>query len=228
MILHPLSQVTIYALILSNILSARLPGIDNKYAYAIYLMSGLLAWNLFSEITTRCVNVFVENGSLMKKMNFPRITLPAIVIGSALFNNFLLFLMMLVVFLILGHEFGPMILWVIPLTILVVTVAIGFGLVLGVVNVFVRDTGEVVTIVMQFWFWFTPIIYPVSIIPEKYHYLLYFNPIFPIIDAYHQAILYDQSPNLYSLGPTAIIGIVLMLLGLFLFRNASAEMTDLL
>jgi lipopolysaccharide transport system permease protein len=191
-------------------------------------MSGLLAWNLFSEITTRCVNVFVENGSLMKKMNFPRITLPAIVIGSALFNNFLLFLMMLVVFLILGHEFGPMILWVIPLTILVVTVAIGFGLILGVVNVFVRDTGEVVTIVMQFWFWFTPIIYPVSIIPEKYHYLLYYNPIFPIIDAYHQAILYDQSPNLYSLGPIAIIGIVLMLLGLFLIRTASAEMADLL
>ena len=81
MIIHPLAQVAIYALILSNVLAAKLPGIDNKYAYALYLMAGMLAWNLFSEIVSRCLTIFIENGNLMKKMRFPRIALPVNVVG---------------------------------------------------------------------------------------------------------------------------------------------------
>ncbi|HDO26019.1 MAG TPA: ABC transporter permease, partial [Nitrospirae bacterium] len=89
-IINPLSQVLIYALILSNVLAAKIPGIENKYSYAIYLMAGLLAWTLFNEIITRCLNLFIEQGNLMKKMSFPRITLPSIVIGSCLINYILL------------------------------------------------------------------------------------------------------------------------------------------
>jgi lipopolysaccharide transport system permease protein len=228
MILNPLSQVAIYALILSNVLSAKLPGIDNKYAYAIYLMAGLLAWSLFSEITTRCLNVFVSNGNLIKKMSFPRITLPAIVIGSSLFNYFLLFLMMVVVFLLLGHEFGYMMLWLIPLTLLVVMLAVGFGLVLGVINVFVRDVGEVMGIVMQFWFWFTPIVYPINILPEHYRHFLEYNPIFAVVDSFHSVILYNQQPNYIGMIQTLCLSLVLLLVGLFLFRKSSSEMVDLL
>ena len=98
MIINPLAQVAIYALILSNVLAAKLPGIDNQYAYAIYLMAGLLAFTLFSEIISRCLNLFIEQGNLMKKMSFPRITLPTIVAGSCLLNNVLLFVAMLGVF----------------------------------------------------------------------------------------------------------------------------------
>lgn len=75
-IINPLSQVLIYALILSNVLAAKIPGIENKYSYAIYLMAGLLTWSLFSEIINRYFNLFIEQGNLMKKMSFPRITLP--------------------------------------------------------------------------------------------------------------------------------------------------------
>ena len=99
-IINPLSQVLIYALILSNILSSKLPGIDNKYAYAIYLMAGLLAWNLFSEIIGRCLNLFIAQANIMKKMSFPRITLPTIVVGSCMLNNLLLFISMLGIFAI--------------------------------------------------------------------------------------------------------------------------------
>ena len=82
MIINPLAQVAIYALVLSNVLAAKLPGIDNKYAYALYLMAGMLAWSLFSEIISRCLTLFIDQGNLMKKMRFPRITLPVIVVGS--------------------------------------------------------------------------------------------------------------------------------------------------
>ena len=72
-ILHPLAQVLIYATILSSVLSAKLPGIDSKYAYAIYLMSGMLCWMLFSEIFSRCIGIFTDNANIIKKMSFPKI-----------------------------------------------------------------------------------------------------------------------------------------------------------
>jgi len=229
MIINPLSQVAIYALILSNVLAAKLPGVSNQYAYAIYLMAGLLAWTLFSEIIGRCLNLFIEQGNLMKKMSFPRITLPAIVVGSNLLNNSLLFIAMLGIFAMLGHQFSVAMFWLIPLTLIVVVFALGIGLMLGVMNVFLRDIGQLIPIIMQMLFWLTPIVYPVSIIPESYQHLLNLNPMYPITNAYQQILVYGAAPTFDGgLATTTIIALVLILLSLFLFRRASAEMVDVL
>ena len=91
MILNPLSQVLIFTFVLSAVLSAKLPGINNQYAYAIYLMAGTLGWSLFSEIVNRCLTLFIDNANILKKLVFPKITLPLIVTGSALVNNLFLF-----------------------------------------------------------------------------------------------------------------------------------------
>ena len=227
-IINPLAQVAIYALILSNILAAKLPGIENKFAYAIYLMSGLLAWTLFIEIINRCLNLFIEQGNLMKKMNFPRITLPSIVVGSSLLNNILLLIAMLGIFALLGHNFSLVMLWLIPLTLTVVSLALGIGLILGVMNVFLRDIGQIVPIVLQVWFWFTPIVYPETIIPESYRHLLNLNPMYPIISAYHNVLVYNTTPTLNALVIVEATSFALMLLSLFIFRRASAEMADVL
>jgi len=227
-IINPLSQVLIYALILSNILATKLPGIDNKYAYAIYLMAGLLAWNLFSEIISRSINLFIAQANLMKKMSFPRITLPSIVVGSCLLNNILLFVSMLAIFAILGHQFTLTMFWLIPLTVIVVILALGIGLILGVMNVFVRDIGQAFTVILQLWFWFTPIVYPITIIPESYRHLLQLNPMYSIVDAYHQILVYNQAPQLQSMIVLSAIAGFLALVGLLLFRRASAEMVDVL
>jgi lipopolysaccharide transport system permease protein len=227
-IINPLSQVLIYALILSNILAAKLPGIDNKYAYAIYLMAGLLAWNLFSEIISRCLNLFIEQGNLMKKMCFPRITLPTIVMGACGLNNVLLFISMLGIFALLGHTFSAVMLWLIPLTLIVMVLALGIGLIIGVMNVFLRDIGQAIPIILQVWFWFTPIVYPENIIPESYRHLLSLNPMYPITSAYHQVLVYNNAPQLDSLIVISAIACALALLSFFLFRRASAEMMDVL
>ena len=226
MIINPLSQVLIYALILSNVLAAKLPGIENKYSYAIYLMAGLLAWTLFSEIIGRCLTLFIEQGNLMKKMSFPRVTLPAIVIGSCLLNNILLFSAMLVIFALLGHQFTLAMLWLIPLTLVVVVLALGIGLILGVMNVFLRDIGQVTPIILQMIFWFTPIVYPINIIPEAYRHWLKFNPMYPLTDVYQQVLVYGNNPNWEGVLIIAAIGLILAGVSLFIFRRASAEMVD--
>jgi len=228
MIINPLAQVAMYALVLSNLITAKLPAIENKYAYAIYLMAGLLAWTLFSEIVSRCLSLFIANGELMKKMSFPRITLPSIVVGACLFNNVLLFIAMMLVFVLLGHNFGAALLWLIPLTLTVVALGLGIGLILGVINVFLRDIGQGFPIVLQVWFWFTPVIYPESIIPEAYRGLLNLNPMYPIVSAYHQVLVYNQAPSLGSFTVIFCVAMILSLLSLFMFRRASGEMVDVL
>lgn len=228
MIVHPLAQVAIYALILSSVLAARLPGIDSRYAYAQYLMAGILAWTLFAEILSRCLTLFIEQGSLMKKMRFPRITLPVIVVGSSLLNNLLLLLALLVVFAALGQAPHFNMLWLIPLTFACALLATGLGLIVGVLNVFMRDIGQLVPIILQMWFWFTPIVYPLNIIPESYRSILLLNPMFPVVNAYHEVLVYGRAPDLLHLAVILGVGVMLMLLGLFMFRKAAPEMVDVL
>ena len=228
MIINPLAQVAIYALILGNVLAAKLPGIDNKHAYPIYLMSGLLAWTLFSEIIGRCLNLFIEQGNLMKKMQFPRITLPAIVVGSNLLNNALLFISMLGIFALLGHHFSIAMLWLMPLTIILTGFALGIGLALGVTNVFVRDLGHAVPILLQVWFWFTPIVYPATIIPEDYRHWMAFNPIYHFTNAYQDILVYGRPPEVGGIVIIGVSSLLLLLLSLFLFRRSSEEMVDVL
>ena len=227
-ILNPLSQVLIYALILSNVLAAKLPGVDSQYAYAIYLMAGLLGWTLFNEIVGRCLNIFIEHGNLIKKMSFPRVTLPAIAVGSCLINNLFLFISMLGIFALLGHQFNMAMLWLIPLTLVVIVFSLGIGLILGVMNVFLRDIGQVTPIILQMLFWFTPIVYPITIIPEAYRHWLNLNPMYPIIDAYQQILVYGNSPQWGGVLIILAVGIILSIVGLFMFRRSSAEMVDAL
>jgi len=228
MVLHPLTQVLMYALVLSAVLSTKLPGIDNRFAYAIYITSGILVWSLFSELVSRCLTIFIDNGNLMKKMAFPRICLPIIVSGSTLFNNVMLFLTIVVIFSLLGHLAGATLVWLPLLMVVTTALGIGIGLIFGVLNVFMRDIGQIVPIILQFGFWFTPIIYPRSIIPEAYRSWLDLNPMYHLVSGYQDILVYNKSPQLYGVMIVALISILLLIVALVLFRKANEEMVDAL
>lgn len=226
MILNPLSQVLIFAFVLSAVLSAKLPGITNQYAYAIYLMAGTLGWSLFAEIVNRCLTLFIDNGNILKKLVFPRIALPLIVTGSALVNNVLLFVAILAIFGVLGHLPSMALIWLPVLMVINIALALGLGLGLGVLNVFMRDIGQIVPVLMQFLYWFTPIVYMANIIPEQYQEWLAFNPMIPIINGYQNILLYNKEPDWTGLGGITIIALSLLAFSLLLFRKASPEMVD--
>lgn len=228
MIVHPLVMVAIYAFVLSAVLSAKFAGIDSQYAYAIYLTSGILGWTLFSDVINRCLNLFVGNADLLKKMVVPKIALPLITAGAGLVNNVFLFLAILVIFAFLGHGPSLQLLWVPVITFVLLAFAMGLGLIIAVLNVFIRDIAQVVPIVLQFLFWFTPIVYPIAVIPEDLRGVIEFNPLYPAISAYHDVLAYQQSPDVYSLALMAAAGLGLAALGLWLIRQASAEMVDVL
>lgn len=227
-IINPLAQVAIYALILSNVLASKLPGIESKYAYAIYLMSGLLAWSLFSDIVLRSLNLFIEQANLIKKTSFPKATLLIIIAISNLVSNTFLFIAVLVIFLLLGQSFSLDVVLIFPLTLMLIGFSIGLGLILGIVNVFIRDLAQVVPIVLQILFWFTPIVYPKTIIPEKYQYLLELNPLYHVVSAYHQILAYGTTPELFGIVLISLLAFSLLMLGLVLFRRASVDILDVI
>lgn len=226
-VLQPLAQVFIYATVLSNVLAAKLQGVNNKYAYAAYLIAGSACWSLFVEIVQRCLTVFIDFSSLLKKIQFPRITLPMIVIGSASVNNLALVIVALLILPILGFYPNLNLLWLPVLMFLTIALATGFGLFLGTLNVFIRDIGQIIPIVLQFWFWLTPIVYPVTIIPAALRQFLFINPLVPLVGGYQNVLVYGTPPP-PGLWWVAVVSLVLLVVSMFLFRRASAEMVDVL
>ena len=228
MILHPLSQVLMYALVLSAILSSKLPGIDNRFSYAIYLTAGILAWSLFSDLISSCLTLFIDKGNLMKRVMFPKICLPLIVSGFALINNLLLLVCILIIFMLLGHNPSIELIWLPFLFLVTLGLGLGLGLMLGILNVFIRDVGQIVPILLQFGFWFTPIVYMVTIIPEQYRAWLALNPMYHITSGFQNVLVYHQPPDWPALLLVAIASIMLMGIAMFMFRKASPEMVDVL
>lgn len=228
MVIHPLMQVLIFATILSEVLSAKLPGVSNKYGYALYLMAGTLCWTLFAETISRCLTLFIDNGNLMKKMAFPRICLPVIAAGSVLVNNVLLLLAICVVFAVMGHLPSIQAIWLPALILLTLSFAMAVGLLLGVLNVFMRDIGQVVPVVLQALFWLTPVVYNLAILPEDIRAYFRLNPLYALVTSYQNVLLYERPPLFSELAVLVIITLIMGLLSLVIFRRASPEMVDAL
>lgn len=226
MVLHPLAMVLIYALVLSSLLKAKLPGVDTIYAYPIYLMSGILAWTVFSESVSKSLTIFVDNGNLIKKVAFPKLVLPIIVTGTVALNNLVLLLAIFVVFAFLGHYPGVQSLWLPILFLIALIFGMSIGLVLGVLNVFIRDIGQVVPVVLQLGFWLTPIVYTITIIPEAYQHWFDYNPMTHIVIAFQDALLYNRMIDADVLSKLVLVSFALLALGLFMFKKALPEMVD--
>jgi len=225
-ILNPLAMIVVYTVVFAQVMRTRLPGSDSTFAYSIYLCAGVLTWGLFAEIVSRAQGVFLENANLIKKVSFPRICLPIIVVISAALNFAIIFGLFTGFLIVSGNFPGFAFLGLIPVIAIQVLFSIGLGMIVGVLNVFFRDIGQFFTILLQFWFWFTPIVYPVAALPEKIRLLLLLNPMASLITACQGILVNHQWPVWENLLPTAGIALALCILGMLLFRSHAGEMVD--
>ncbi|WEF32932.1 ABC transporter permease [Pseudoduganella chitinolytica] len=225
-VLNPLAMIVVYTVIFSQVMHNRLQGMDSPFAYSIYLCAGVLTWGLFAEITGRGQTVFLENANLIKKLQFPRICLPIIVVLNALVNFGIIFGLFVVFLIATGNFPGLVFLALVPVLLAMVLFAIGLGMVLGVLNVFFRDVGQFFAILLQFWFWFTPIVYSATILPEGVRSLLRFNPMAAVVMACQDILVYGRLPNWHSLLPVTLLAVLFCVLGMHLFRRRAGEMVD--
>jgi len=225
-IINPLVMIFIYTVIFSRIMRARLPGVDDSMGYGIYLCSGLLMWNFYAELMSRFPNIFIEWAPLLKKLNFPRTTLPIIVLFSSIINFCIIFTLFLLFLIIINRFPGWIILCIIPVLIIQQMFVMGLGIFLGTLNVFFRDISQLVGVILQFWFWFTPIVYPLNILPDHIRIIIERNPMTHFITAYQDIILYGTMPDWGLFMKHAIVAVLALLIGLFVFNRLSNEIVD--
>lgn len=225
-VINPLAMIVVYTVIFSQVMRAKLPGINSTFAYSIYLCAGTLTWGLFAEIVSRAQNVFLENANLIKKISFPRLCLPVTVVANALVNFFIIFGLFSIFLLISGNFPGLVYLALLPVLAILVAFAIGLGISLGVLNVFFRDVGQFFGIVIQFWFWFTPIVYPVGILPASVRPLMNYNPMANLIGAFQDILVSGHWPAWHGLLPATLFAVAMCALGVHLFRKHAGEMVD--
>lgn len=226
LVINPLIMILIYVLVFSQIMSAKLNTIDSSFSYSIYLCSGLILWNMFNEIIVRSTSMFLENANFIKKIKIPKLVFPLSILGSALINFFIVFFIFIVFLLIINYFNFYLLLYTIPILGVFILFAFSLGIFLGLLNVFIRDVGNLVNILMQLGFWATPVIYPVEILPNFAIKFLQFNPMFPVIDSFHKVMAYHSIPNLSSLLFTIGCAIFLLFFTYLFFVRFANELVD--
>jgi lipopolysaccharide transport system permease protein len=225
-ILNPLAQIAVYTVVFSQVMRAKLPGVADGLGYSLYLCAGLLPWAYLVEILTRSQVVFLEQANLLKKVSFPRITLPVYVFLSATLNFAIVWGLFLLFLLVSGRWPGWVLLGLIPLLVLQQVFAGALGVFLGVINVFFRDVAHMVGLALPFLFWLTPVAYPIDIVPEGVRRLIALNPVYPLIASYQGIVVEHRWPVWLDLWPVAAVAVAAVIAGDLAFRRLSRLMVD--
>jgi len=208
-------------------MSQRTPQIYDSLSYTLYLCAGIFPWFYFSEVVNTTTLVFVQNANILNKNYVPRSSLPLIVCLSTTLN-FVIILCVFFAFLIYKNRFpGWELLGLIPLLLIQLSIAMGLGMIMGTLNVFFRDIQQLLPVLIQTWFWLTPIVYPIQILPEKFRHLIeVWNPLYPIIEGYHRLFLEGVVPTWEQLMVPGAMGLAFLAMGYLLFRSLSNELID--
>jgi len=227
-IVIPLAQILVFTVIFTQIMSIRLPGLTSQFAFPLYLCSGFLPWIAFSECVLRGANSFLENAHYLKKMPIPEQVFVAQTAMSATLSLFISLGLLFILALIMGS--WPTWLWLfLPLVaILFQGFGFGLGLLFATLNVFFRDIGQVLGILVQIWMWMTPVVYPETIIPEGLRLFIKFNPAYPFIHVMREVFLYDRLPALWMWWAMAGWAFGVPALAYLVLRKLRPEIRDVL
>lgn len=214
-LLYPVLTMAVMALVFTNVFKFSTPGVN----YLVYLMSGLVLFNYFSEASNLAMSSVVANFSLINKVYMPKYIFP---LTKCLFVgiNFLLTLIPLYAIIFLtgtGVNWYHLLLPYVFVCLFLFTVGMGF--VLSTISVFMRDMFYIYGVIITLWTYLTPIMYDVAIIPEKFQIFMKLNPMYWFLDFARQIILYNQCPGLHNFIYCAIFGVGFLFLGIWIFRK---------
>jgi homopolymeric O-antigen transport system permease protein len=223
-ILQPLMTMLIFTLLFGQLAGIKSDGIP----YPIFAFGGLLIWTFFSNSVTNSGNSLVGSANLITKIYFPRMIIPAAAVGAGLVDLALAFLIQIVlmayyrVHLTWGIAMIPL------LVILAALLALGVGMWLSALNVKYRDIRYAIPFLMQLWMFASPIIYPVSMLPAKWQWVLMLNPLTGIIQNFRIALFGNQPFEWRSLGLSALITVVVLVYSAFSFRRMEKDFADVI
>jgi len=220
-VLQPIFSMLVFTAIFGNF--AKMP--SDGIPYPLFVYAGLLPWMFFSNAVSGASQSLVNQQALLTKIYLPRLFVPAASVGSGIVDlavSFVVFALMMVFYRVpVGWN-----LLLFPLLVLMVALAaIGVGLTLAAVTVTYRDFRYVIPFMIQAWMYLSPVIYPVSLVPQKWQWLLALNPLAGLIDAFRSSLL-GKPWNMQTLCISTVSAIVLLIYGLFYFRKTERRFAD--
>lgn len=222
-ILNPLAQMLVLSFVFSIVM--RVSSWD--IPYPIFLYVGLLPWNLFANSVMFATDSLVSNASLIKKVYFPREIFPLVCILSKTVD-FILAAVVLVLFMIFYKiPVNINLLWVFPIFAIQLIFTLGLSFFTSALNLFYRDIQYLMNLVLLLWFYLTPVIYPVEMVPDKYRFIFQLNPMSVLINAYRQVILGGSLPKLSSLVIAVGVSLIFFVLGYRVFKKLEGLFADI-
>jgi len=226
-IIKPLITTLIFTVVFGNI--AKIPT-DGLPPFLFY-MAGNTAWLYFSSCVTVTADTFTGNANIFGKVYFPRLVMPISNVINGLLNfgiQFIMFLGFALYFALNGSSINPN-WWILITPLLVIQMALlglGFGIIVSSLTTKYRDLTILVGFGVQIWMYITPIVYPVSQIPEKYKMLFMLNPMAPIIETFRYAFLGSGEANVFYLAISAVVTLVVLFVGILMFSRIEKTFMD--
>ena len=225
--LQPIITAITFTVIFGNLAKISTDGLPQ----ILFYMAGITLWNYFADTLTKTADTFSSNANIFGKVYFPRMIVPLSVVVSNLIKlviQFLLFLGIWVYFLIQSELIHPnKMLVLIPfLIILIGFMALSFGIIISSLTTKYRDLKFLVTFGIQLMMYASPIVYPLSIVPEKYKWIIIANPVTSIIETFKYAFLGVGEFSWLYLGYSTLFTIVLFLIGLVIFHRVEKSFMD--
>lgn len=221
-IIQPFFTMVVFTLFFGRL--AKVP--SDGVPYPIFVYAGLLPWTYFANALTGAGNSLVGSSHLITKVYFPRLIIP---LSSALafLVDFIIAMAVLIAMMIYyGYTLNEGILLFPFLVVLTFLCAVGVGLWLSALNVEYRDIRYVIPFMIQLWMFLSPVIYPVSMVPESYRWLMALNPMGGLIDAYRSALLGHRPIDWLLIGISAVITLLVFISGLYYFRSVERTFAD--
>ena len=225
--IQPIFTTLMFLLVFGNIAKIPTDGVPQ----VLFYMNGIILWNYFSSCLTSTSNTFVSNAYIFKKVYFSRLALPVSQVISALVKfsiQFLLFLIMLLVYWFAGSAVSPS--WavlIIPLFVLqMAMLGLGVGLIVTSLTTKYRDMAHLVTFAVQLWMYATPIVYPLSMVPEKWRSLYMLNPVVPVLEGFKHAFFSTGMPSFTEYGISIATTFILLFGGILVFNLVERNFVD--
>ncbi|OGK30943.1 hypothetical protein A3F29_02740 [Candidatus Roizmanbacteria bacterium RIFCSPHIGHO2_12_FULL_33_9] len=222
-ILNPLFQMLVLAFVFSFFI--RIP-VEFNIPYSVFLYSGLLPWTLFAQSIMSATNSLIENETLIKKVYFPReIIITSTVIAKI--YDFILASTIFVGFLIYYKISIGVIIFYYPLIIFIqVMFSLGLSFIFSAVNLFYRDIQYLLNTIILLWFYFTPVIYPIELIPDRYRFVFQLNPMSVLINAQRRTIFGGAELNYSSLLIAVLLSLFIFQVGYMIFKKLEGLFAD--
>jgi lipopolysaccharide transport system permease protein len=217
----------LFMMIIFTAFFGRLAGIPSDgIPYPLFVYAGLLPWTFFSNALNSSGNSLVGNSSLITKVYFPRMIIPIAAVGSGLIDFLISFGLLVFLMLYYGIGFSPNIIMLPILTVLTTFLAIDIGMWMSALNVKYRDIRYALPFLIQLWMFATPIIYPSSLIPDKWRWLFIINPLTGLIEGYRSAI-FGTPFDFVGLGVSIFIIFAALIYSAYTFRQMERSFADI-